>query len=50
MIMFDIGIFDIIMIVASIITGWSLPQPWWAKLATDWIKGKIVGFFTKKRQ
>ena len=48
--MFDISIFDIIMIVGSLLTGYSLPQPWWAKLAMDWIKKKIVGLFTRKRQ
>lgn len=42
--MFDINIFDILIIAASVFGGYALPQPVWASLVTQWIKKQ----FTKK--
>lgn len=39
--MFDINIIDIIIIAASVFGGYTLPQPTWAGLLTDWVKKKL---------
>jgi len=39
--MFDINIIDIIVIVASVFGGYTLPQPLWASAITEFIKKKF---------